>query len=385
VTTPLALPALHASHAGSWLCGADGRIRGVGKGEAIMAAADTPHLILNAPLVATRLGYPDLSGLDLLELFAFVHPARFCVPTPKGLAHALGLEEPKGDEDVPALLRLAAGRLAETCAGDGWAEREGAWSVLQSLMRMRWPWAQIIAPHIRQPERAERMIFSKLPEWEEAPERPQPAQVVLEQGEVAARLDELTGKGAEERPGQRAYAADAAQAFAPRGRKDAPHMLLAQAGTGIGKTLGYLAPASLWAEKSGGTVWVSTFTKNLQRQLRRESRKAWPAERADGSRPVVVRKDARIISACSISKTRCRAGSAARRRCWRSWSRAGRLTARTATWSAATCRAGSGHYFAAAQSPRSPTSAANASMPAARITANASSSVPPGLRPKPIW
>ncbi|HEX7710622.1 MAG TPA: ATP-dependent DNA helicase, partial [Sphingomonadaceae bacterium] len=73
-------------------------------------------------------------------------------------------------------------------------------------------------------------------------------------------------------------------------RKGAPHLLLAQAGTGIGKTLGYLAPASLWAEKSGGTVWVSTFTKNLQRQLRRESRRAWPAERADGSPPVVVRK-----------------------------------------------------------------------------------------------
>ena len=67
-------------------------------------------------------------------------------------------------------------------------------------------------------------------------------------------------------------------------------MLLAQAGTGIGKTLGYLAPASLWAEKSGGTVWVSTFTKALQRQLRRESRRAWPAERADGTQPVVVRK-----------------------------------------------------------------------------------------------
>jgi ATP-dependent DNA helicase DinG len=46
----------------------------------------------------------------------------------------------------------------------------------------------------------------------------------------------------------------------------------------------------LWAEKAGGTVWVSTFTKALQRQLRRESARAWPARRADGSAPVVVRK-----------------------------------------------------------------------------------------------
>jgi len=78
------LPALHASHAGTWLRPAGGGTRAIGKGEAIVAAADTPLLLLNAPLVATRLGYPDLSGLDLLELFAFVHPARFVVPTPKG-------------------------------------------------------------------------------------------------------------------------------------------------------------------------------------------------------------------------------------------------------------------------------------------------------------
>jgi len=286
----LALPALHASHAGSWLCDGAGNTRGAGKGQAIMAAADTPNLILNAPLVASRLGYPDLSGLDLLELYAFVHPARFCVPTPKGLAHALGLDEPADDADVPALLQQAAGKLADICASDEWAEREGAWSALQSLLRLRWPWAQVIAPHIRQPERAERWLFSRLPEWDETADRPQPAQVVLDPSDVEARLAQLTGSGAEERPGQRAYSQEAAYTFAPREKRDAPNVLLAQAGTGIGKTLGYLAPSSLWAERSGGTVWVSTYTKNLQRQLRRESRRAWPAARADGTQPVVVRK-----------------------------------------------------------------------------------------------
>jgi len=255
-----------------------------------MAAADTPLLLLNAPLVATRLGYPDLSGLDLLELFAFIHPARFCVPTPKGIAHALGLAEPAGDDAVPALLQLAAGALLEACESEDWPEREGAWSALQSLAKLRWPWAPVLAPHIRRPEQAEKWLFSKLPEWEEAPERPQPAQVTLEPDEIAARLELLTGAAAERREGQRSYAREAGRVFAPRERRGAPHMLLAQAGTGIGKTLGYLAPASLWAEKSHGTVWVSTFTKNLQRQLRQESKRAWPETRADGSRPVVIRK-----------------------------------------------------------------------------------------------
>ena len=255
-----------------------------------MAAADTPQLLMNAPLVASRLGYPDLSGLDLLELFAFIHPARFCVPTPKGLAHALLLDEPVDDASVPLLLQQAAGVLMATCESEDWAEREGAWSSLQSLARLRWPWAGVLSAHIKRPERAEKWLFSRLPEWEEALERPQPAQVLIEEPEIEAQLARLTGEGAEQREGQRSFSRGAGHVFGPRDRQKRPHVLLAQAGTGIGKTLGYLAPASLWAERSGGTVWVSTYTKNLQRQLRRESNRAWPAARPDGSPPVVVRK-----------------------------------------------------------------------------------------------
>jgi len=290
VSQPLPLPALHASHGGNWLRPANGQTGTVSKGDAIMAAADTPVLLLNAPLVASRLGYPDLSGLDLLELFAFIHPARFCVPTARGLAQALGIDEPLGDEHVPEFLQDAAGALIATCENEDWPEREGAWSALQSLVRLRWPWANVLAPHIAKPERAEKWLFSRLPEWEEAAERPAPAQITLSPDAVLEQLDHLTGEHSERREGQRSYATSVAQVFAPRDKRSVPHVLLAQAGTGIGKTLGYLAPASLWANAAQGTVWVSTYTKNLQRQLRQESRRAWPAERADGSQPVVVRK-----------------------------------------------------------------------------------------------
>ncbi len=290
MTTALPLPAIHASHSGCWLRDSHGSTRATGKGEAIIAAADTPLLMLNAPLVATRLGYPDLSGLDLLELFAFIHPARFMVPTPKGLAHVLDLPEPDGDDAVPALLQIAAETLLATCSDPNWPEREGAWSALQNLTRMRWPWAPLLAARLATPAKAERWLFARLPEWEEAPERPQPAQVALAPEAITQRLGQLTGSGAEARPAQVAYANEAGEVFAPRRREGLPHVLLAQAGTGIGKTLGYLAPASLWAEQSGGTVWVSTYTKALQRQLRRESRRAWPGQRGNGTQPVVVRK-----------------------------------------------------------------------------------------------
>ena len=306
----LTLPALHASHSGCWLAAPDGKVRGLSRGEAIMAAAETPLLMLNAPLVASRLGYPELSGLDLLELFAFVHPARFMVPTPRGLAHALNLPEPASEDEVPLLLARAAAALFARCEGNpgeagDWAEREGAWSVLQSLVRHRWPWAQLLLPHVKRPERAERWVFSKLPEWEERPARPQPAHTVLDGGAVADRLGALTGHGSERREGQRDYARAAAHVFEPRRERGQPNMLLAEAGTGVGKTLGYLAPASLWSQQSGGTVWVSTYTKALQRQLRRESRRAWPEsgpnDAATRETPAVVVRKGRDNYLCLLN------------------------------------------------------------------------------------
>jgi ATP-dependent DNA helicase DinG len=59
-------PALHATHGGIWIAWPDGRVEAAGRGEAIARAAETPMILLNAPLVGNRLGYPDLSGLDLL-------------------------------------------------------------------------------------------------------------------------------------------------------------------------------------------------------------------------------------------------------------------------------------------------------------------------------
>ena len=252
---PADLPALHASHGGIWLR-EEGRTQGLAKGQAIARAAETPVLLLNAPLTGQRLGYPELNGLDLLELWAFIHPARFLVPTPKGLAAALGLAAPTEEGEIPGLLQQATAALLARIDAADWTEREGAWTAAQSLHRLRWAWSPLVAPRIARPREAERWLFSKLPEWEEAQPRPAPRTISLSEDQVLDRLDRLTGAGAEPRPGQRAYAAAAAAAFTPRRHRDQPNMLLAEAGTGIGKTLGYLAPASLWAGEAQGTVWV---------------------------------------------------------------------------------------------------------------------------------
>jgi ATP-dependent DNA helicase DinG len=284
---PLPHPALHASHAGIWIA-QDGRTREVSRGEAIRIAAETPVIVLNAALTGQRLGYAELSGLDLLELFAFLHPARFAVPTPRGIARVTGLAEPASDAETAAFLFRATERLLAVPASD-WAEREGAWSAAQSLFRLRWPWGPILTHLIGKPVKGERWLFSKLAEWEEVAPRPAPRTVALDPAEAEARLAALTGAGAEARPGQRAYAAAATQAFGPRSVRDAPNLVLAEAGTGIGKTLGYLAPASLWAARAGGAVWVSTYTKALQRQLSAETARVFP-DPTERRAKVVTRK-----------------------------------------------------------------------------------------------
>src|SRR3954449_12895162 len=133
---PFPIPALHATHAGIWLASGDGEVREASRGEAIARAAETPHIILNAPLVGQRLGYPDLSGLDLLELFAFIHPARFAVPTAAGLSRALGLAPPETEGEAAITLKRLADQLLLELDNPEWREREGAWTSNATLHRL---------------------------------------------------------------------------------------------------------------------------------------------------------------------------------------------------------------------------------------------------------
>ena len=67
--------------------------------------------------------------------------------------------------------------------------------------------------------------------------------------------------GFEYRPEQEEMLAAVAQAF-----NDGDHVLI-EAGTGTGKSIGYLLPAAFWASQNGRRVVISTNTINLQDQL----------------------------------------------------------------------------------------------------------------------
>ena len=57
----------------------------------------------------------------------------------------------------------------------------------------------------------------------------------------------------------------------------------------VENTCRYLAPAYLWARQNASSVWISTYTKNLQRQLEQETARLVP-DPADRRRQIAVRK-----------------------------------------------------------------------------------------------
>ena len=253
-----------------------------------------PPLLVHAPATWRWLGQRAAPALDLLELFAFVLPARPVAPTPRGLALALDLAPPSNQEDAAALLpELAAALLQRLAAGRALAIHADAPAVAARMGVAGWPWAPAVlaalgVPAARASADALR-VWRRLPEWEEQPPPPPPACLAIGEAEARTRLAAMLGPLAEQRPGQADYASAVTAAFAPRQSKGDPLLVLAEAGTGTGKTLGYVAPATLWAERNHGPVWISTFTRHLQRQIDAELARLWPDE-AERRRRVVVRK-----------------------------------------------------------------------------------------------
>lgn len=267
--------------------------------------ADIRPYVCHARALARRLGTRPFPALDLLELFAFVRPAQFCLPTPRGIAAALDLPIPASPEDEAALLPEAArallGELADAArdGGDAVDTANRMTDILGAMDRGGWPWggAALVAMNAAtdtprdsaKDSLAGLKIWRRLPDWEEGAPEPPPGNRPVEPVEARARLALLLGDGSEDREQQAAYASNAAHAFLPRERADEPHVVIAEAGTGIGKTLGYVAPASVWAEKNRGAVWISTFTRNLQRQLDAELDRLHP-DPMEKATKVVLRK-----------------------------------------------------------------------------------------------
>jgi len=276
----------------------DGEIESLSLDQAVKRARQSPPFLCHRLAVAARLRAPpdSFQGFDLLELFAFVRPARFCVPTPRGLAEALGLPAPIDAEDETLTLQSCARFLLQELAErtrfvDG-ARKIDLQGIAWDMAQAGWAWGKSVLAALDAAHYAGRgalNVWERLGEWVEHSADEPPGDQPVNSAEARTRLAGLLGDGAEQRPSQADYASAAAMAFVPRRQVDAPNLVLAEAGTGTGKTLGYIAPASLWAERNGAPVWISTYTRNLQRQLDGELSRLFPDDAVKASK-VVIRK-----------------------------------------------------------------------------------------------
>ena len=266
------LPALVPAGHGAVVCDASG-CRRVDLDDVRSIFRSGEALVAHAEFVAGRLKTPPGKPLyDVLELFAFVRPGVPCAPSATGIARALGRPAPETPEDAARSLGESARALLEEighCHADAKASIR---ALVQTLATAGWRWANPILQMVGEGERqastpAGFEVWRALAAWEDEAPPGKPSSLPVSIEESRARLAQLVGSAGEARPEQRAYADAASYAFEPRERAGAPKIALVEAGTGIGKTLGYLAPASLWAEKNGPGLWISTYTRNLQRQI----------------------------------------------------------------------------------------------------------------------
>lgn len=282
------IPALCLNAKQAYLLTADGELQTLPHGQVTSIIHKKPVLVCHAPYIRGRLGRDaDFFPFDLLELYAFIHPGAFATPTINGLCKALGLVEPDSFEDAPMIMMDIARALLSDLQNDPYKAKANPIEIAR-VMGMNgkgWPWTTFVFSALGEEYDEATPIHSKsglnvwknLPEWSEDAPPPPASHHPVTGDEAQERLQKLLGHEAEQRKPQVEYATDVTAAFAPKNDDDAPKIVLAEAGTGVGKTLGYLAPASVWAEKNQGSVWISTYTKNLQRQIDQELDRLYPS------------------------------------------------------------------------------------------------------------
>ncbi len=270
--------------------------------EARAAFQDANILVVHAAATARRLKSPPPPRSkrihDLLELFAFVRPGQFAAPTATGIAMALGLSPPTDAAASAVALRTAMQTLLTELRQPAYPGRAQAYAVARTLQRGGWAFGDPVVaaleaagPLSSRDPGSGLDVWARLGAWEETAPFGEPGSRPATAEAARMRLREvLERKGLDEaRPTQAQYAEEAAFIFSARDREGEPRVMLAEAGTGTGKTLAYLAPASVFAELNGPSVWISTYTRALQRQIERESAALFP-DPAERARRAVVRK-----------------------------------------------------------------------------------------------
>src|SRR3954453_8692127 len=127
---------------------APGAVRRISHGEAVRLSRGDSPLLCHLPAVCRRLKCERFAAFDLLELYAFVRPASFCLPTPTGVAQALGLvpagpSHPLQPERQPEILRACARALLRE-PGTLDRKRRRVRGLAETMARHGWAWGEAV-------------------------------------------------------------------------------------------------------------------------------------------------------------------------------------------------------------------------------------------------
>ena len=274
-----------------------GEIKSLTKDEAKIAllSATTPILVCYKNNIERQLDMQDLRCIDILELWAFVRPATFCLPTISGICETLKMDSPTTSESQVSSLLHISGFLLNQIRSE--AGRPYIGEMIASMGKAGWNWSPMllntlnldVATYRNKPISAGMDIWNRRSKHHDRPQPPKAGNTPVDPQEARKRLSIILSSGAEDRPGQSDYASALAGAFCAGAPDQDPTVVLAEAGTGVGKTLGYIAPATLWAENNDAPVWISTYTRNLQHQIYNEMKRLYTDPKELYQKVVIVK------------------------------------------------------------------------------------------------
>src|SRR5688572_5957391 len=119
----------------------DGRVEQLDPANAARRALVEGPIVCHAPATFRKLKSQRAPAADILELYAFVRPASFCLPTPRGIAEALGLplaEHAPLEAQARMLAQAARALLGELAATSSKRRRIGG--LARMMARAGWVW-----------------------------------------------------------------------------------------------------------------------------------------------------------------------------------------------------------------------------------------------------
>ena len=204
----------------------------------------------------------------------FCRPTLIAAPTIFGLAKAFGKTF-----DLPKKLSCNKRKILRDIATDiqqeliAHRDYSRIYALAQKMKQADWGWADFLTtPDEPMDSASAFMVWQDLPEWQNQPILPPKSQTPPNIDDISAMLEKIVDERDQQmRDGQHAYSHAVNHVFTPRFEDNPPAAALLEAHTGIGKTLGYLLPAYMYASENNASVWISTYSRNLQHQIYREA------------------------------------------------------------------------------------------------------------------